>query len=95
MSKNFELMQDAQIRLDIPEIGQAEASPPAVNGAESGSGKEFGPIWKMRSLEKSPPSWYRTFFSCGRRGLLELLLLRESTLVAVAVGFAPTCRIAC
>jgi capsular exopolysaccharide synthesis family protein len=39
MSKNFELMQDAQIRLDIPEIGQPKPSPVPVNWKTDGNGK--------------------------------------------------------
>jgi protein-tyrosine kinase len=39
MSKNFELMQDAQIMLDIPEIGQPKPSRAPVNGKTNGNGK--------------------------------------------------------
>jgi protein-tyrosine kinase len=39
MSKNFELMQDAKIRLEIPEIAQPKPSPAPVNGKTNGNGK--------------------------------------------------------
>ena len=39
MSKNFELMQDAKIRLEIPEIEEQKPSRAPVNGAIKGNGK--------------------------------------------------------
>jgi protein-tyrosine kinase len=39
MSKNFELMQDAQIRLDTPEIGRPKPGRAPVNGKTNGNGK--------------------------------------------------------
>jgi capsular exopolysaccharide synthesis family protein len=39
MSKNFELMQDAKIRLDIPEVGDPKPSSASLNGKTKGRGK--------------------------------------------------------
>lgn len=39
MSKNFELMQDAQTRLDVPAIGEPKPSFAPINGRTNGIGK--------------------------------------------------------
>jgi hypothetical protein len=46
MSKNFELMQDAQIRLDMAAVEQQRLSLPPVQGKSKANSKEFRRNWE-------------------------------------------------
>ena len=68
MSKNFDLMQDAQIRLDIPAVEQQRFSLPPVKGKSKANDKEFRRTWGDDITREEFSKFMQNIF-LSRRGI--------------------------
>lgn len=78
MSKNFDLMQDAQIRLDIPAVEQQRFSLPPVKGKSKSKAndKEFRRTWGDDITREESSKFMQNIFLSRKGNPLEWLFLR-------------------
>jgi capsular exopolysaccharide synthesis family protein len=74
VSKNFELLQDAQIRLDMPPIGESKVSLPASNGKTNGKRKGAHFHWQDEVTREESLKLVQSLFLSRSEGAPQLVV---------------------